>query len=178
MIKGGLTKRYAKALYDLAAEKRQISAYREQLQILGAALNDDTEFSGMLSGKLVAASAKKQIVEQALGDFAQDIKNLIFVTIDKNREGALRQIIEDYNDLCDQAEGVRQVSVHTAVPMDDAEKDALAAKLGQKLGAKVRLKTAVDKTLIGGIKVQIDDTVYDASIAQQLHALQQTLAVE
>jgi F-type H+-transporting ATPase subunit delta len=48
----------------------------------------------------------------------------------------------------------------------------------KKLKAKIRLKTAVDKSLIGGIKVQIDDTLYDASLSQQLHALKQTLSVE
>lgn len=178
MIKGGLTQRYARALYELAAEKQQVKEYQEQLRLLGTVLKDNPDFAGLLCGKLAPASAKKQIIEKTFADFADDVKKFVYVIIDKNREGLLLQIIDGYEDLCDQAEGIQQVLVHTAVPMDEAEVAALAASFEKKLGGKVRVKTAVDKKLIGGIKVQIEDTVYDASILQQLHALQQTLAVE
>lgn len=178
MIKGGLTQRYAKALYELAAEKQQVKDYQGQLALLGSALADNPDFAGLLCGKLMPASAKKQFIEQTFADFAADVKNLLFVMIDKNREGAIPQVVEAYNDLCDAADGIRQIMVKTAVPLADTAAAALADSFEKKLGAKVRIKTAVDKKLIGGLMVQIDDTVYDASIARQLIALQQTLAVE
>jgi F-type H+-transporting ATPase subunit delta len=98
--------------------------------------------------------------------------------MDKNRETALPGILTAYQDLCDEANGVQQISVQTAVPLSEAEEKALQEAFEKKLKAKIRLKTAVDKSLIGGIKVQIDDTLYDASLSQQLHALKQTLSVE
>ncbi len=50
--------------------------------------------------------------------------------------------------------------------------------LADKLNAKIRLKTLLDKQLIGGLKVQIDDTVYDASLSQQLRSLKESLTLE
>lgn len=178
MIKGGLTLRYAKALYDLAAEKQQVNEYREQLHIFGAAMSENSDFADLLCGKLVSAAAKKQIIEQTFAGMEQNIKNALFVMIDKNRENAFLSIVEAYDDLCDEAEGIQQIIVKTARPLDEAEEVALCDSFAKKLGGKVRLKAAVDKELIGGISVQIGDTVYDASIAKQLQSLQQTLAVE
>lgn len=178
MIKGGLTTRYAKALYELAEAHQQVKDYQEQLHIFGAVMNDNPDFANLLCGKLVSAAAKKQIIEQTFAGMEQNIKNMLFVMIDKNRENAFVSVVDAFDDLCDAAEGVQQIMIKTAVPLADAEAEALRNSFEKKLGGKVRLKAAVDKSLIGGITVQIDDTVYDASIAQQLHNLQQTLAVE
>lgn len=178
MIKGGLTKRYAKALYELAAAKQQVNEYREQLHVFEQAMTENSDFANLLCGKLVSAAAKKQIIEQTFAGMEQNIKNTFYVMIDKNRESGFLQIVEAFDDLCDEAEGVQQIMVKTAMPLGDAEAEALRSSFEKKLGGKVRLKAAVDKSLIGGISVQIGDTVYDASIAQQLHSLQQTLAVE
>ena len=60
----------------------------------------------------------------------------------------------------------------------DKEAAELEKALANKLNAKVRLKAQVDKNLNGGIKVQVDDTVYDASISQQLRSLKESLTVE
>jgi F-type H+-transporting ATPase subunit delta len=178
MIKGGLTKRYAQALLEIASEKGQIDEYGRQLREFVELLENNAELKQMIYGKVAATSAKKQVVEKLLGEDAVDIKKFIFVVMDKNRETALPQILTAYQDLCDEANGVQQISVQTAVPLSEAEEKALQEAFEKKLKAKIRLKTAVDKSLIGGIKVQIDDTLYDASLSQQLHALKQTLSVE
>ena len=73
---------------------------------------------------------------------------------------------------------MRQVVVHTAVPLAEQEQQALEKALAEKLNAKIRLKTLLDKQLIGGLKVQIDDTVYDASLSQQLRSLKESLTLE
>ncbi len=178
MIKGGLTQRYAKALYELALEKQQVQEFGDQLHRFVNELEHNAEFNGLFCGKLVPASAKKQVVEQIFGDFADDVKSFIFIALDKNRETSIPQIVAGYDDLCDAAAGIRQILVHTAVPLEQPEAERLQKSLEQKLGGQVRLKTSIDKSMIGGLKVQIDDTVYDASILHQLNALKQTLSVE
>lgn len=178
MIKGGLTQRYAQALYDLALEKQQVQVFGDQLHRFVDEMEHNAEFNSLFCGKLVPASAKKQVVEQIFGDFAEDIKNFIFITLDKNREASIPQIVAGYDDLCDAAAGIRKILVHTAVPLEQPEAERLQKSLEQKLGGQVRLKTSIDTSMIGGLKVQIDDTIYDASLLHQLNALKQTLSVE
>lgn len=178
MIKGGLAKRYARALLELAAQKGQTAEYGRALGELVKLLASEAELGEMFYGKLTAASAKKKVVREIMAGAPQDVLNLVAVVLDKSREGSLPEIAEAYGELMDEAEGIRQATVWTAVPLAEKERGALEEALGAKLGAKIRLKSVVDKSLIGGIKVQIDDTVYDASISQQLCALKQSLAAE
>lgn len=178
MIKGGLTQRYAKALYELALEKQQVQEFGDQLHRFVDELEHNAEFNGLFCGKLVPASAKKQVVEQIFSDFAADVKGFIFIALDKNRETSIPQVVDCYDDLCDAAAGIRQILVHTAVPLERVEAERLQKSFEQKLGGTIRLKTSIDKSMIGGIKVQVDDTVYDASLLHQLNALKQTLSVE
>ena len=178
MIKGGLTQRYAKALSELALEKQQVQEFGDQLHRFVDELEHNAEFNGLFCGKLVPASAKKQVVEQIFSDFAEDVKGFIFIALDKNRETSIPQVVDCYDDLCDAAAGIRQILVHTAVPLERVEAERLQKSFEQKLGGTIRLKTSIDKSMIGGIKVQVDDTVYDASLLHQLNALKQTLSVE
>lgn len=180
MIKAGLTKRYAKALLELAQAKQQQAAFGRALQDFVEMLQQNDELSQMIYGKLMSASDKKKLIGQLLAkDGApQEIQNFIFLVLDKGREASLPEFLAAYMDLCDEADGVRQVLVHTAVPLAEKEAAALEAALATKLNAKIRLKAQVDKNLIGGLKVQIDDTVYDASLSQQLRALKESLTLE
>lgn len=178
MIKGGLAKRYAKALLELAAEKQQMAEFGQALGDFVQLLEQNSELSEMFYGKLTAASAKKRVVSEIMGEAPAAVKNLVFVILDKSREQSLPEILEAYRELLDEAEGIRQITVTTAVPLALKEQENLAAALGKKLAAKVRLKSLVDKSLIGGIMVQIDDTIYDASLRQQLASLKQSLTVE
>ena len=179
MIKAGLTKRYAKALLELAQAKQQEAAFGRNLHDFVALLQQNEELAQMIYGKLMSTSAKKQLIEKILAeDTPVEVKNFIFVIWDKGREASLPEFAAAYEELCDEAAGVRQVVVHTAVPLAEQEQQALEKALAEKLNAKIRLKTLLDKQLIGGLKVQIDDTVYDASLSQQLRSLKESLTLE
>lgn len=178
MINSSLSRRYARALLELAAQKGQVAEYGSVLRKLVELIAGNEELATLLYGKLMPAAAKKQLVLQLLGDeTADDLKNFVCIIIDKSREGSLGDIAQAYDELCDAAEGIQQILVTSAVELGEQEKEALSAALSAKLGTKVRLKTAVDKKLIGGLKVQVGDTVYDASLSAQLEGLKKTLAV-
>lgn len=177
MINGSLSRRYAQALFELASQKGKVAEYGGALHDLVKLLGENGELAGIFYGKVVAASAKKKLFAEILREQSTtDVLNFVSLIIDKNREGSLADIAEAYNCLCDEAEGIHLVTVTGAVELDDEAKEALKAAFAAKLGAKIRLKTVVDKKLIGGIKVQVGDTVYDASLSAQLEGLKKSLA--
>ncbi len=180
MIKAGLTKRYAKALLELANAKQQQADFGCALHDFVELLQQNDELKQLIYGKIMSTSDKKRLIGQLLvkDNAPKDVENFIYVILDKGRESSLPEFWAAYQELCDEADGVRQVLVHTAVPLADKEAAELEKALANKLNAKVRLKAQVDKNLIGGIKVQIDDTVYDASISQQLRSLKESLTME
>ena len=180
MIKAGLTKRYAKALLELAQAKQQQAAFGRALHDFVELLQQNEELGRMIYGKMMSTSDKKKLIGQILAkdNAPEEVQNFINVILDKGREASLPEFLAAYEALCDEADGIQQIEVYTAMPLTEEKQTALEEALAAKLNAKIRLKTQVDKSLIGGIKVQIDDTVYDASISQQLRSLKESLMVD
>ena len=62
-----------------------------------------------------------------------------------------------------------------ATPLDDAQLAALAAKLKERDGRDVKLKTSVDPEILGGLIVKIGSQMIDSSIRTRLNSLAQAM---
>lgn len=68
------------------------------------------------------------------------------------------------------------VTVNSAVPLEAAQSDRLKTILESKLGRTVVLNVTVEPELIGGIRLQIGEKIYDASILSALTETKQKMA--
>lgn len=68
------------------------------------------------------------------------------------------------------------VTVRTAVPLTDEESRRLARILRTRYRVLLALDRQVDPSALGGVWIQIGDTVLDGSIAGKLAALREQLA--
>ena len=62
-----------------------------------------------------------------------------------------------------------------ASKMSDQQIESLKTSLDEILGKKTKLSIEIDSSLIGGIKLRIDNTFLDASIHNQLQILRTEL---
>ena len=68
------------------------------------------------------------------------------------------------------------VEVVSAVALDAAQADKLAAALNARLKRRVRMKNSVDATLLGGAVIRAGDLVIDGSLKGRLERLGTELA--
>jgi F-type H+-transporting ATPase subunit delta len=169
MIDTSVARRYAKALFDIATEKVQTTKYQSELQVLIDSLETNKDFSTLLLGRVITTSEKKELVKKIFGnEFSQDIINFVCLVLDKGRENLLPEMLTAYTELLDAAAGVVPVSVTAAFELSSEQLAALSEAFTKKLGQPVRLDVSVDKSLIGGLKAQVGDTVYDGSLVGRL----------
>ena len=81
-----------------------------------------------------------------------------------------------FSGIVDEAAGRLVAKVTTAVPITPEQEERLSGQLSAYSGKQVRLETTTDAQIQGGFIVQLDDTVFDASVASQLQRLKQQLA--
>jgi F-type H+-transporting ATPase subunit delta len=69
------------------------------------------------------------------------------------------------------------VNVHATVAEDwsNKQKEQLKSSIDEILKKNAEIKVSVDKTIIGGIRLKIDNTFLDASIQNQLQMLKNKL---
>jgi F-type H+-transporting ATPase subunit delta len=93
----------------------------------------------------------------------------------KKRLFHLRDIVEQFEQLVEDDQGIVRARVTTAVPLEDAETQALVRSLEESLHKKIHAVTNVDPTIIGGVVVKVGDRVADRSVARMLAVMKEQL---
>jgi F-type H+-transporting ATPase subunit delta len=67
--------------------------------------------------------------------------------------------------------------ITSAVPLTDAERQSLVARLEAQYGAGLDVRYQVDPAILGGLIVRVGDKLIDGSVASRLAAMKQVLGV-
>ncbi len=94
------------------------------------------------------------------------------LTLAENRRlGYLPEIAAIFDELKDAEEGIVDVTVTSAAPLDQQQQLTLSEALARKLKRQVRLHCATDPALIGGAVLRAGDLVIDGSIRTRLERI-------
>jgi F-type H+-transporting ATPase subunit delta len=167
-------KRYAMAAFELAQEHNDTDAWLSAVRQIGEFMGDP-EVRRVLENTRVSQEPKQRLIEAALGDLPVLPLNLARLLVRKNRTALAVDIAEQFEQLLDEQRGVAHARATTAVPLSDADRNALSQRLAQQTGGEVVLETSVDPELLGGVVVQIGDRLIDASTRSKLRALRDNL---
>ena len=108
--------------------------------------------------------------------FSPEVLETIAAMQKEDDLGLIEQVSKQYKQLLDSEDKTVSVTVTTAVPMDDALRDAVRAKVEADLAAPVYLVERVDPSIIGGIMLEVRGKRYDASVRAQLSNIRKTLS--
>lgn len=176
-ISSGIATRYATAVFELAKDAAAIPSLESDLDALDAALQGSDDLRAFIASPLLTrAEQEAGIVALARRMGLSDlVANTLAVMAQKRRLFALPRVIVTLRDLIsdDRGEVTAEVTSATALTPDQAAK--LSETLKAKAGREVKLKTAVDEALIGGLVVKLGSTMIDTSVRSKLAALQNTM---
>jgi len=176
-ITASLAGRYASALYELANEQGQVAAVEGDLERLADALRESADFAALIRNPQVGredAARAMVAVGQVLG-ISPLTANFLGVIAGNRRLSALPDIVRAFAAIAAAARNEVTAQVTSAHPLDDAQVAALAEKLTARAGKSVKLKTAVDPEILGGLVVKIGSQMLDSSIRTRLNSLAQAM---
>lgn len=170
-----IARRYAEALYAVAAEDGRTEAMEQALQRTATLLREVPDAQRVFEHPLVTKQRKREFVEAAFPEIDPSLRNLLDLLITNAREGYLDLIADAYLEVRAEAEGVARVSATSASPLTDEERGRLVARLERSLGRPVHLDEHVDKDVMAGVRVEMNGRVVDATLRARLGALRQRL---
>lgn len=169
-------KRYAKALYEAAAQQGLVWEVEQQLKGLVGALEQTPEFKAFLGSPNIESSRKVEVLNEALaGKMSDLLLRTVRLLIERGRQTELPGIYRAYAKIAGDASGQARAIVYTAKPLGDAELAAIAEQFGKVTGKTILAEQEIDPSLIGGIKVRIGDRLYDGSLSGKLARLEKAL---
>ena len=171
---GGLPGRYAAALYDLAAERRELDPVVDQMNGLGRLIDESAPLRRLLSSPLVDVTQARGAVQAVLREqgFGKTVTDFVGVIANNRRLGVLRAIVNAFATLVADKRGVVTASVASAHPLSDVQREQLRARLIEAGFGNVNILESVDPALLGGLVVRVGARLYDTSLKSRLQRLQ------
>ena len=170
MRQSKVARRYAKALFDLALESGKLEETMKDLNLIKGL--DHKELSVLMASPVVTSDKKVSIFNTIFSKYVQPITvsffKLVFL---KGRSIVVAEIIEAFSSMYRQHNGIKVVELTTATPLSNEIKNTIGQELQKSAllsGKKVELKEKVDPSIIGGLTIQVDDNLFDASIKHDL----------
>jgi len=177
MLSGSIARRYAKALFALAVEANAVEKWAEGARALHAAIASSPELREALASPVVTREERLGLASrlaQAL-QFDAGPASLLALLAERNRLGHLARVAEHFGQLADEKLGNIRARVTSAVPLTEAEAQAVARRLAPAAAGKVIVERAVDPAILGGVVAAVGSLVYDGSLRSQLEDLRRTL---
>ncbi len=171
---------YAAAVMQAAEEKGRRKAVLEELASLAELLEAEPDLRVFLESPQIDRDVKKRSLETMFGEKLDRLTmNFLGVLLDKNRQYLIRRIAHEYRVLDDEKEGIREVLVTSARPVEKDLRGRIESELERRLDGPVRLMVDVNPALIGGITIRYEDRLLDGSIRRRLEDLRErTSAIE
>jgi F-type H+-transporting ATPase subunit delta len=172
-----VAKVYAEALLRAATEDGKGAEVLDELRTLvDDIFRREPGFEQFLSSPAVGRERKAEVLERVFaGRTSQLLNNFLTVLNAHDRLDVLRAVARVYNDLYDRGQNRMQVQVRSAVPLAEDQRERIAGDLRAAFGKEPVVHASVDPALLGGLIVQVDDWVYDASVRTRIELIRKQL---
>ncbi|MCP5153463.1 MAG: F0F1 ATP synthase subunit delta [Ectothiorhodospiraceae bacterium] len=167
---------YAVAAFQQAREEKALDRWSEMLATLSVVASDRT-VTGLVASPHVRRDELADLIIDICGDrLTETGRNFVRLLAEYRRLQFLPEIGRQFQAERDKMENRVAVHLTSAHTVSDAQRDALAKGMRERLGREVDVTVDVDESLIGGAVIRAGDTVIDASVRGQLAGLERALA--
>lgn len=169
--KSTIARPYAKAAFEEARDRGRLGPWSEALRT-AAAVIADSRVQALLGNPRVTPEELAALVSEIAGaGLDEEGRNFVRTLAENRRLGVLPEISALFDEHKSEAEGVIDVKVTSATPLDESQRARLASALERRLRRSVRLQCATDPALIGGAVLRAGDLVIDGSLRGKLERI-------
>ncbi len=165
-----IARRYARALFNAAHQQNLLSEVDQYLTQMAEMMSLHPRLLQLIHNPMIPIDVKERAVLSALehAEMPELVKALTILLIRKRRETLIQAVLQEFETLFDAELGEIRVTAKSARPLDEQQMQQLVSSLAQRTGRNIKLTTEVEPSLMGGLIVNIGDTVIDGSIRGRL----------
>ncbi len=165
-------KMYGNALYELAADEKLEDRLLDELTQVSQLMCAQPDYIKLLSlPSLPRAERCKALDEVFSGKIHAYLLNFLKLLCEKGEMRSLPDCQKQYKAAYNEAHGILEAVAVTAVPMTDAQTDALREKLARITGKTISLTQREDPACMGGVRLEVGGTQLDGTIQNRLDEL-------
>ena len=161
--------KYPNTLFNLVKQNGMLDEITRELEQIKYFYKHVPTFKLLFETKRINQEQKKQILKNVLIGFTPLVSEFLSILIDSKMSKNLIGIINKFLSLSKKELYANEIEVITVNQPDENLINELSSKLN------CTIKTKIDKSMIGGIKLRRGNKIFDNSISYQLEKLKKTL---
>ena len=169
-------KEYAEAVFALGLENDAVDEYSRSLETVREVLLQNAEYVDFLACYAVPATERAEAVAEAFSDsLPKNVCSFLQLLCEQGNIKQFFDIADEYARLLTAHRSMSNAVVYSVVELSQAQKSALTARLEKLCKKTLSVSYVIDKSIMGGILVDIDGSIIDGSIRHRLHEIKEVI---
>ena len=166
---------YAEAIFEIAEQDNSVDSWIKDLALISTSFQDNLIQALIDTPDISQREKAEKFVSIFEGEVSAKTINFLKTRGQANRLKILDNIILNFLELVAKKRNQKNVVVSSAFELESDQLEKIKLAMQKRLGADIIITSAVDKTLIGGMKISYEDQVIDLSLKNKLESLKTQL---
>ena len=167
-IFNGMANQYAQSFFELAQKESKLVLIQEDVRFF-LDLIKVKEFMHFLETPFVASLKKQAFLTQTLKNKINPLTFHFLLLLERKKElHLIPLILNRFTELYNDVQGIIKVMVTTAKSLNEHQKGTIVNHLKEKFKKEIRPQWQVNPRILGGLKIQKQDVIFDYSFNRQL----------
>lgn len=171
-----VVKEYGRALLDLSVEEGIADSMLYETRLVGRAFSENGGYVRLLSDPQIPKEERLSLLGDAFSAVCHPyLVNFLKMVTERGYAHRIPSLMGEYERLYCEEYGIVTAFVTSAVPLSEEQKRRLTEKISHITGRMVSLRCEVDPSLIGGVRLIVQNTLFEGSIRAKLDGLRASL---
>ncbi|VEU59247.1 F0F1 ATP synthase subunit delta [Mesomycoplasma neurolyticum] len=171
---------YAHALFSIALEEKKIKSFLNHLQEINNIFLANEKIFFILSSFNLTQDEKEDIIDKIFQNtvFEKTIINFLKLLTKKRYINKLPEIFNTFQKEAFQHLNIKKGVVYSTRILNENEMQKLVNKIKEKINCEIHLVNEIDTSLIAGIKIEIENHIFENSIISKLEGIKDYILKE
>lgn len=171
-----ISKAYAQALFSIAMEQNKVAEFAKNLEEIEAILTNNPDYSDFLATPALPLSQRLCAIDDAFSkEMPEEIVSYLKLLCENGHISALKNSIAEYFKLEMAVSNTVTLTIYSKIPLTEEQKEKLIQKLEAKYRKHMNPIYQTDASLLGGIRIEMEDKVIDGSVSKRLQSLKEVM---
>ena len=166
--------RYSLALYELSNEENSLEEVESHSNLFLKLIQESEDFNSLIKDPTNSVEDLNNVLSKIAETYNLNkllIKFLSFL-ISKRRFFFVQLILQDFVNTCSKKRGEVKAELTSSKELSNDQIDKIKNDLSQNFNSKIKLDYKFDKSLIGGLIIQVGSIMVDTSIKNKLQQIE------
>ncbi|MGH2316932.1 F0F1 ATP synthase subunit delta [Planococcus sp. SE5232] len=171
-----VAERYALALFEVAQKHESSLDVEQDLREVKKVFEMTPELYNLIVSPKLSADKRTNLINEVFREANPLVVNTLQLMAERKRLDEVGSMADAFVALSNNAQGIEDAKVYSTRPLTEEERASISSVFAKKIGKQsLRIENIIDPSLIGGLRLQIGNRIYDSSVSTKLSRLQRQL---